>query len=80
METKTNKAVSLLQKGEWKSALSIIKTFRLGFTRDQKRLIEISSDVLNGNEKFYKAIGIDTDKVLAECKELITGRYLVSKS
>ena len=76
MRTKTEQAVLLLKAGEWAKALNIIKTFRLGFTKDEKRTIEIASDTLNGNGKLYRDIGIDVAEVVFKCKELLKKRYL----
>ena len=79
-DTKTEIAIRLISEDNWKSALSIIRLFRFGFTRNQKRLIEIASDVLNGHVKFYKDLGMDTDKAVEECKTLLLEKYKVSKS
>lgn len=77
LDTKTQVAIKLITDGNWKKALSIIRVFRLGFTRSQKRLIEIAADVLNGHEKFYRDLGLDTDKAVFECKEMILEKYKV---
>lgn len=79
-DTKTNKAKKLISSGEWKAALSIIRTFRLDFTREQKRVIQIASDVMNGHEKFYKDIGIDVEKIVSDCQEMLLAKYKVFKS
>lgn len=77
--TKTEKATKLISADNWQAALSLIRTFRLGFTGDQKRLIQIASDVLNGHGKFYRELGVDTEKVVAECKELLRKKYQVTE-
>ena len=74
--TKTEKVKQLLSQGQWKPALSILRQFRFEFTREQKRLIQISADVLNGHGKFYESLGIDTACTLNMCKELLTAKYL----
>lgn len=76
--TKTEKAIQLISCDNWQAALSLIRTFRLGFTSDQKRLIQIASDVLNGHGKFYRDLGVDTDKVLADCKDMLREKYKVT--
>ena len=75
IDTKTEVAIKLITDGNWKKALSIIRLFRLGFTRKQKRLIEIAADVLNGHDKFYKDLGLDTDKAVSECKAMLLEKY-----
>lgn len=74
-ETKTEKVIRLVGSGEWKKALSILRTFRLGFTKEQKRIIEVASDVMNGYGNLYRGIGVDTDRILEECKAMILKRY-----
>lgn len=78
-ETKTEKVIRLVRSGEWKKALSILRTFRLGFTKEQKRIIEIASDVMNGYGNLYRGIGVDTDRILEECKAMILKRYHLAK-
>ncbi len=74
-ETKTEKVIRLVRSGEWKKALSILRTFRLGFTKEQKRIIEVASDVMNGYGNLYRGIGVDTDRILEDCKAMILKRY-----
>lgn len=52
---KTEKAKALLKAGKFKEALSIIKTFRFGFTKEEKRSIEIAYECLSGHEQFYSS-------------------------
>ena len=42
MKTKTNKAISLLQCGDLKAALAISSTFRIGFTKEERRTLKIA--------------------------------------
>lgn len=73
---KTEKAKALLKEGKFKEALSIIKTFRFGFTREEKRSIEIAYECLSGHNQFYSSIGIDTDKEIEKVSFLLTDKYL----
>lgn len=73
---KTEEAKALLKAGKFKEALSIIKTFRLGYTKEEKRSIEIAYESLSGHEQFYKSIGIDTDKEIEKVSLLLTDKYL----
>lgn len=54
METKTNKAISLLRAGNLKEALLIFRTFRIGFTKEERRTLQIASESLSGNSLFYQ--------------------------
>ncbi|MDC2233527.1 hypothetical protein [Bacteroides thetaiotaomicron] len=79
METKTNKAISLLQCGDFKAALVIFSTFRMGFTKEEQRILKIASESLSGNSSFYHQLGIDTDKAIEKSKSIITSKYLKMK-
>ena len=77
-ETKTSIAIQYVRNGEWKKALSILRRFRLGFTAEQKRIIEVASDVMNGYDNLYRGIGVDTDRILEECKAMILKKYHIA--
>lgn len=73
---KTDKAKTLLKAGRFKEALAIIKTFRLGFSKEEKRSIQIAYESLSGHEHFYRSLGIDVDKVQKDAYQLLIDRYL----
>lgn len=77
-QTKTEKAIQLLSAGELKRALAIFRTFRMGFTKDERRTMEIASDSLNGHAGFYSGIGIDTEAEIGKCRQLLYHKYLQS--
>ena len=74
--TKTGHVIALVGAGEWAKAMNIVKSFRIGFTKDEIRTIEIASDTLNGNGKLYRDLGIDVDAEVSKCKALLKARYL----
>lgn len=76
METKTNKATSLLRSGNLKEALSIFRTFRIGFTKEERRTLQIASESLSGNASFYQQLGIDTATEIEKSKSILTSKYL----
>lgn len=76
METKTSKATSLLRAGNLKEALSIFRTFRIGFTKEERRTLQIASESLSGNSSFYRQLGIDTYKEVEKSKSILTSKYL----
>lgn len=76
METKTSKATSLLRAGNLKEALSIFRTFRIGFTKEERRTLQIACESLSGNSLFYQRLGIDTDKEIEKSKSILTSKYL----
>lgn len=75
METKTEQAVSLWKSGNIKEALRIFKTFKIGFSKDDKRTIEIAYEILTGKESFYQSIGIDTFAETKKAKLIIESIY-----
>ena len=74
--TKVDKVKSLLAAGAFLKALTILKTFRIGFTKDEKRSIEIAYESLLGRDKFYQSIGIDTNKEIEKARQLLSDKYL----
>lgn len=75
METKTSKAIDLFESGQLKEALSIFRTFRIGFTKEERRTLQIASESLSGNAVFYQQLGIDTEKEVIRSKEIISLKY-----
>lgn len=73
--TKTDQARALLRQGRFDEALSIIVKFRMGFTKEEKRVLEIASESLKGNACFYQKLGIDTNECIAKAKELVNRKY-----
>ena len=74
---KTDKAIGLLREGRLKEALAIISKFRIGFTKDEKRTMEIASESLAGNASFYEDIGIDTRAYIRKAEEIIRNKYKI---
>ena len=61
MRTKTEKAINLFESGCLKEALSIFRTFRIGFTKEERRTLQIASESLAGNENFYQQIDLSVN-------------------
>lgn len=76
METKTSKATSLLRAGNLKEALLIFRTFRIGFTKEEHRTLQIASESLSGNSLFYQQLGIDTNNEIEKSKVILALKYL----
>jgi len=74
---KSEKAKSLFLAGDIKGALSIYKTFPFGFTREEKRAIEIAHESLIGRAGFYQRLGIDTAAMIAQSKDIIFSKYFI---
>jgi gamma-glutamylcysteine synthetase len=75
METKTSQAVALFSKGELVQSLAIFKTFRIGFTADERRTIQIAHESLTGKEEFYRQLRLKTDVIKNEAISIIKTKY-----
>ena len=73
--TKTDKAVELFNIGNVVAALGIFKTFRIGFSAEERRTIQIAHESMTGKESFYKSIQIDTDDIKSQALQLIKSKY-----
>lgn len=76
METKTSKAVELLRGGRIREALAIFRTFRMGFTSDERRTIQIASESMSGHSRFYESLGISVVAEQQKAVEILTKKYL----
>ena len=72
---KTDKALGLLRQGRFVEALAIIAKFRMGFTKEEQRTLQIAHESLAGNSSFYEDIGIDTADCISRAEEIIRNKY-----
>ena len=75
METKTSKALALWRGGQKIKALSIFKTFKIGFTKEEQDIITIAHEMSTVGELFYKQLGFSKDKVIQEAICIIEEKY-----
>lgn len=73
--TKTDKAREFFKSGDYKSCLRILKSFRIGFSKEEKRILEIAYECLSGKDNFYRQLGIDVFDSINQGK-MIAGNYL----
>ncbi len=73
--TVTSKALHLFRSGDFRGAFSLFSGFRMGFTSEETRTLQIASESLNGLGGFYQSIGIDTDGEVGRAKEIINQKY-----
>lgn len=74
--TKVDKVKYLLAAEAFQEALTIVKTFRFGFSKEEKRSIQIAYESLSGHDQFYRSLGIDTEKLIRETRQLLADKYL----
>lgn len=74
MITKTEKAISLFKQGNYLPAFKMFSKFQ-GFTKDERRIIQIAHECFSGNATFYISLGINTDECINAAIECIYKRY-----
>ena len=74
--TKVDKVKSLLEAGAFQKAITIVKTFRLGFNKEEKRSIQIAHETLSGHGDFYRQLGIKVDEIIEDTKKMLIDKYL----
>ena len=72
---KTEKAIGYLKAGRLTEALAIFKTFRIGFTKEEHRTIEIAHESHTGHSAFYETLGIDTQFCISKAREIVRNKY-----
>ncbi len=75
MKTKTETAIGYMLREEWQNALAIFSTFRVGFSKDEVRSMEIAYESMCGHANFYRSLGIDTDTEIAKSKAFLLKKY-----
>lgn len=75
MSTKTERALLMFREGDFRGAFSIFSTFRMGFTREEVRTLQIASESLGGHAEFYQSLGVDTNAEVSKAKEIIRTKY-----
>lgn len=75
MIRKTDKALRMFRAGDFRCAFSIFSTFRVGFTKEETRTLQIASESLGGHAEFYQSLGVDTNVEVSKAKEIIRIKY-----
>lgn len=74
MEKKSDMVRRLVAEGNYKKALSIVKGFRLGITKEQKSVLLRGYECMV-NPRFYESIGTDIPKAIDEGVEVLITLY-----
>lgn len=75
MKSKTVTALHLMREGKVKEALAIFRTFRIGFSKDERRTIQIASEAMNGMAKFYIGLGYNVEQFKTEAIDIVNKKY-----
>ena len=73
--SKTEQARAAFARADYKAAFAIFKGFNLVFAAPEIRTLEIAYECLTGKAGFYQTLKIDTDRMIAEAKQLIIRQY-----
>lgn len=71
IETKTSKAVNYWLEGKQLQAFRIFKTFKLGFSKEDRNTIITTYEILSGHGDFYKQLGKDINQIVAKGNMII---------
>lgn len=72
--TKSDKVREFVSGGDFKAALRIAKTFRLGITPEQKSDMTRAYECMT-NERFYKSLGYDIEATIQRGINVVTALY-----
>ena len=77
METKTQRAISLYQQGKIKASMALFSRFKVGFTPEQRRVLQIAYECTGDeqSEAFYTSIGIDVGSMISQAHRIIKTKY-----
>lgn len=75
MITKTETAKNLFSSGKIKEALKIFKSFKIGFSAEEKQILTTAYECMSGNETFYQSLNIDTEQTKTQAISIIQQKY-----
>lgn len=73
--TKTQEALKLWKEGLHIEALRIFKTFKMGFSTEEKETIQIAYEMQTGKDSFYESLGYDKQKIIILASDIINSKY-----
>ena len=73
--TKTEQVKAFVAKQEWAKAIKIAATFKVGFTKEEKRIMEIAKEAFTGHASFYKSLGIDVEAMQVQAIAIVSNMY-----
>lgn len=74
---KTDKALTAFKAGRLKEALGIFAKFH-GFSKEEKRSIQIAYECMTGKESFYSSLGYNISGIRKDAILAISSKYGVS--
>jgi hypothetical protein len=77
METKTSKAIQEYKQGNFRGSLRLFKSFTIGLSKEDQRVLGIAHEIENGKGSFYIQLGLPVSEIISEANEIIK-RYIKS--
>ena len=74
MVTASDKVRGLVAEGNYKKALRMVKTFRLGIGKDKLEKVKLAYESMV-HKAFYEQLGTDTEIAINEGIEVLKGLY-----
>lgn len=74
MQTKSDKVREMLKDGQFKEALAIVKTFKLGLSKQQRELLSRAHES-QWNPAFYIKLGHNPEALFNQATELMLQIY-----
>ena len=72
---KTETARLMYESGDIVSALRICRNFRIGVPEENRREMQIAYECMTGKESFYRSLGIDTELMIEQGKEVVRNLF-----
>ena len=79
IKTKTAQAIEAFKNGSLKQAFRLMLRFR-GFSKEEKRAIQIAYECMAGKEAFYVSLGINPEEIIGKAAEYVSLRYHISSN
>ena len=82
METKTSKAIRLFQAGDYKAAFRLFSGFKIGFSPDERRKMQIAYECVTDLKRcsFYESIGVDYRQECTDAWCIIMDKYILKQN
>ena len=75
METKTSIAVRKYKEGNFSGSLALFKSFKIGISKEDQRLLQIAYEIESGKGSFYSQIGVNVSEITDKANRIIK-KYL----
>lgn len=75
-QTSTEKAINFWKAGDKIKALKMFKSFKLGVSKAETRIMQIAYEMQTGNDTFYINIGFQKETIVAEAEGIVLEKWI----